>query len=293
MRKCLFPLLFAALLGCAGIGAGGLDPSKAFDGNPATRPTPGFTEVEVKPATSETLPAPAPFLKDLVLLDQVTQIDEVRFFTEHLQLEGGTGPVFDLEGPFVVRLIQGGNIVDEALPDFGGGVVPNGNYSRFDIGFQRLTPSLLPPEAQGDPEVLGPLMDHSMVVEGSFQGPNIAPILGIRIPFRFVSSQIAVLQVQSSDAFQLSGDFTSLFIAFKIQTWFSAAILNALNLLDPQTLLDQPLILDTQSSNPALKSIALQIEANINASLRLAPSADQIFQESDVDEASTSQVLMP
>ena len=269
------------------------DPTKSFDGNPATRPTPGFTEIEVRPATSETLPAPASFLKDLALLDTLTEIDEVRFFTQDLQMIGNSGPAFNLAGPFVVRLIQAGNIVDEALPEFGGAVVANGDYSSFDLKFANLIQEQIPSEAEGDAVVTGELVNHSMVVEGSFKGPDLAPILGIRIPFRYVSHETSTVRIQGATPLSLTGDYTTLFIAFKIQTWFDQNILSQILSLDAQVLLNGVLILDTESLDPILKNIALQIEAQVNTSLRLAPSEDGVFQESDVDENSSSSVIVP
>ena len=296
-RAVLFFLILVLGPGCAGgpgsdSGIGNID-AGIFDGNPATRPTPGFTEVELKPATSTALPAPSKFLLGLPIEDGLAEIDEVRFFVQDLSLlNQAQSPVFNLPGPFVVRLIESGQIVDQALPDFGGAVVPNGSYSRLNLKFLNLTQDNIPAEAESDPIVTGPMLGHSMLVQGSIVGPDIPPINGQLISFIFLSHQTSTVQIQTPDALEFSGEFITLFTAFKIQTWLDSLLIAVLE-LDPLILLNGTLVLDTQSNIPLLRDIALQIESNINHSLRFAPSADGIFDEGEVQENSSSQVVIP
>jgi len=270
--------------GPLGDGAG-----KSFDGNPATRPTPGFSEIEVRPATSvQSSPAQ---LKNLQLQDGITQILEVRLFVKNLELLDLGVPQFNLDGPNVVRLVQDRAIVDQALPPFGGAVVANGSYHQFELSFERLTPENLPAEASDDSVVNGPLIDHSMVVEGTVGVPGTLGLSLVQVPFRFQSNQLATIQIDTSNPFALSGEYTTLFIAFEIQNWLDPSIVQDILGLDPAILLGSLLVLDTESAIPELREIALRIQANINASLRFAPSADATFDESELDLGSSSTVI--
>ena len=305
--------LILSLLACAGgpgSGPGGDGGMGVENGpqqgavNPATRPSPGFTELAMMPATSTTLPPPASFLKGLVIVGGLIEINEVRMFLRDVSLEDGS-PFFS-PGPFVVRLIQGEIPVDESFPEFGTQFVPHGAYDQTDLGFQNLTEPQIPPELEGDP-LVDRLVGHSIIVEGELDldlfGPVLkallTPVLGDFISFRFVSNQTVDLRVETPNAFSLDQDAQTLFLAFKVKTWLDAGLfdvlvdlLEGLNLAEIlQLLVSNVLVFDTTGGHPTLQGIALTIEANINTSLRFALSNDAIFSEAEVDEISFSDVL--
>ena len=305
--------LIQGLIACAGgpgSGPGG-DAGLGTDGgpqqgavNPATRPSPGFTELAMMPATSTTLPPPASFLKGLVIVGGLIEINEVRMFLRDVTLEDGSS--FFSPGPFVVRLIQGEIVVDESFPDFGTQSVPQGAYDQTDLGFQILSAAQIPPELEDDP-LVDRLVDHSIIVEGKLDldlfGPALktllTPVLGDFISFRFVSNQVVDLRVETPNDFTLDQSAQTLFLAFKVKTWLDAGLFDVLvdlfeglNLAEIlQLLVSNVLVFDTTGGHPTLQGIALTIEANINTSLRFALSNDAIFNEIEVDEISFSNVL--
>jgi|GEM_PF-2810450 len=259
--------------------------------NPATRPTPGFTELEMRPATSTSLPAPGSFLKSLNLIDNLIGISEVRMFLRDLKLADGSD--FFSGGPFIVRLIQNNQIVDEAFPGFGSHAVTQGDYGQLDLGLEVLSEDQIPAELQDDP-VVDSLVGHSIVVEGTFKGPVLAPILGQLLHFRFVSHQIDNLRIETPNAFTLNASAQTLFVAFKVKTWLDlnlASLLQDLNVLQLVDGLLGVIVIDTDSSDPIIRGIALQLEANIDTSLRFALSPDALFDEGEVDETSFSDIL--
>jgi len=223
-------------------------------------------------------------------------VDEVRLFVGDLNFDDAVSPGVEAPGPFVVRLIQGSGIVDEALPPFGIASVPGGLYDQMDLRLEILDAGSIPPEAVDDPLVTGPLVGHSVVVEGQLE---ITPILGVSlIHFRFLSRETPNLRVETPTALNFGPGLNHLFIAFKIKTWLElnlpSLIETVLGNLDLQTLLailNGVLDISADSPIPQLQSIALNIEANINASLRFAPSEDALFDETDVQENSFSLVV--
>ncbi|HKY63070.1 MAG TPA: hypothetical protein VJR29_06605 [bacterium] len=282
-----------------GVGPLGSAPNSV---NPGTRPTPGFTEVEMSPATSTSLPAPGPFLKSLQLnLTPLIEITEVRMFVRDLNLDEAVSAGLEYPGNFLFRLLDGNVIVDESLPELGVAGVPEGTYSKLDLSFEVMEADEIPPGAEDDPLVNGPLIDHSIVVEGhlGLLSPIDLGALGSLtvVQFRFVSDQTAHLEVNSPQGFDFGPDLNHLFLAFKIRTWLDLSIRGLVETvvatLDLPTLLNLLngglLLIDSSSGN--LTVAAVQLETNINASLRTAPSDDGLFQEADVQEDSFSVCL--
>src|SRR5262249_11874833 len=136
--------------------------------NPATRPTPGFTDVELRPATSLTLPSPSLMLKALQISGEDLDLSEIRIAVKDLELKATGDTAMDFPGPFVVRLISGGVKVDEAVPPFGTAQVPVGSYAQLDLSLEKLPPDQIPPEALNDPVARQFLPDNSIVIEGTF-----------------------------------------------------------------------------------------------------------------------------
>lgn len=292
-------------LGSSGLPGPGDNGVPNGSGNPATRPTPGFTELELKPATSTTLPPPSSFLKGLVIVDNLIEVTDVRMFLRDVALEDGAD--YSSPGPFLVRLIRGDVIVDESFPEFGTQSVPQGSYERSDLGFQILQAGQIPPELADDSLVTA-LVGHSIIVEGQvdldFFPLPLRTLLALLLPedfltFRFISDQTVDLRVEAPTPFDLNLPDQTLFIAFKVKTWLDQGLfgivtdlLADLNLVElTNLLLGNLLVFDTSGGNATLKGIALSIEANINTSLRFALSPDDIFDEAEVDENSFSDVL--
>jgi hypothetical protein len=320
LRSFLFSLLCIFLLSCAGqgplgvynpggsgnlpsgeggggSGGGGTEPPSSggiYDGNPATRPTPGFTEVALAPATSTSDPSSATSTKALLLNNGIVTIDEVRMHLQDISLlnDGGT-EVLHLSGPFIVRLLKDQVIVDESFPEFGGGVIPNDSYHELQLRFSQLQESsIIPEELLEDLLTINLLPEHTMVITGSLRLLNRILPGFLTIPFQFFSSQENIIQILSPNDLVTDGTFFNLFIAFKIQQWFDNDVAILLGLLDPLVIL-QPLVLEVGSNIPLLNQIAELIELNINQSLRLAPSLNDTFEEGDVDELSTSESISP
>lgn len=282
-------------------GNGGIGPIGSAPGtvNPGTRPTPGFTEVEMNPATSTTLPAPAAFLKSLSLnLSPLIQIDEVRLFVRDLNLDDAVSAGVEYPGNFLFKLVDDELIVDQSLPALGRADVPEGTYQTLDLAFEVMEEDEIPAGAENDP-LIDVLVGHSIVVDGTLELSTpivILPTISLSlIHFRFVSDQIPNLRVTSPEGFDFGPDLNHLFLAFKIKTWLdlslSGIIRTAVATLDVPTLLQLLsglLIIDDQGG---LSGVGLQLETNINASLRVAPSADANFDEADVQEDSFSIVI--
>ncbi|MFO1519657.1 MAG: hypothetical protein U1F57_08370 [bacterium] len=291
VRKISFisALLFL-FVGCSGPGSDPLGGNTG--GNPATRPTPGFTELQILPATSLTLPAPGAFLKALMISEGNVEVEEVRVAVKDLQLKNGDISETDLKGPFVVRLIQKATIVDEALPSFGTVSVPEGNYTRLKLTLDKLPQNEVPAEALTDSIVTSFLVDNSVVVEGSFlesPGNDIDQSGGVSmIPFRFVSNNGNSLEIDTTSPFTLSPGLNFLFVAFKIQLWFNASVVDALQQLNPSALQNGIVLLNDQSDNSQIRQIVDLIETQIEQSLRFAPSDDDHFEENEVDDHSSS-----
>lgn len=283
---------------------GGIGPLSSEPGvvNPGTRPTPGFTEVEMNPATSTSLPAPAAFLKSLQLnLTPLIEINEVRMFVRDLNLDEAVSSGLEYPGKFLFRLLDGNVIVDESLPELGRADVPEGTYEKLDLSFEVMEVDEIPPGAEDDPLVTGPLVGHSIVVEGilGLVNPIDLGALGTLtvVKFRFVSDETAHLEVNSLAGFDFGPDLNHLFLAFKVRTWLDlglrSLVESVVSTLSLQNLVDllngSLLVIDADSGD--LSVAAVQLETNINASLRVAPSDDAIFQEGDVQEDSFSICL--
>jgi hypothetical protein len=316
LAGCLILQLFACAGGPSGPGGdiGGTDPGVAGTGNtstdgvgplgsnpgsvnPGTRPTPGFTEVEMNPATSTTLPAPAAFLKSLQLnLTPLIEITEVRLFVRDLNLDDDLSAGTEYPGNYLFRLLDGNLIVDESLPPLGTADVPEGTYEKLDLHFEIMTAADIPPGAEDDPLVTGPLVNHSIVVEGHLAvTPLLTGLLSV-VHFRFVSDQIPHIEVESVQGFDFGPDLNHLFLAFKVRTWLDLSLrgivetaINNLSLPALLQLLNGLLIIDANTGT--FQGVGLQIETNINSSLRVAPSVDAAFDETDIQEDSFSTVI--
>ncbi len=303
-------LLLLFIGGCTAITDGGnlpLGGTGVFGvgGNPATRPTPGFTEVEVAPATSTTDTSSNRFLsssenKLLALQFGGIEIDEIRIVEENFDFDDNVSPGVEGPGFSIIRLVQNGNIVDDALPEIGSAILPDGDYSTLDLQYKILAANEIPPEAANDPVVTEQLVGNSIVIEGSFLFPVQLPILNLRIPFRFISKQTSTIRIETPNAINFSGLVLQfLFIAHKVQLWFDMNVANLLQSLNATLLpivnntVTGVLILDANSPNASIRNIALEIQGNIDTGFRLAPSDDGFFQESDVLESSVSFVLIP
>jgi hypothetical protein len=279
----LFPVIMWVLSSCASTGE-----------NPATRPTPGFAEVALQPATSVTLPPPSPLLKALQISEEL-DLEEIRLAVKDLDLKFSGDLDTDFVGPFVIRLIRQGAEVDEALPPFGTTQVPVGSYAQLDLSLDKLPLDQIPPEATDDPVIMQFLPDNSLVVEGTFlESPNndIDQSGTVsRIFFRFLSDNGNNLRIVTPTPFSLKTGLNFLFIAFKVSLWFNAPVVQALQDLSPDTFQNGVILLSDQSSNDQIRHIVDLIEENVDQSLRFAPSEDNTFQESDVDQGSSSSVF--
>jgi len=286
MKKRRLPWLLSA-------GIGALCACTSTVENPATRPTPGFAEVELRPATSTDLPAPSPMLKALQIFDGVLDLTEIRIAARDLELKTENDLEIDFPGPFVVRLVRGGERVDEAIPPFGTAQVPIGSYARLELSLEKLSGDQIPPKALEDPITAQFLPDNSLVIEGTFlESPNndIDSSGGVsRIFFRFLSDDGNNVRILTPTPFSIGTGLNFLFIAFKVPLWFDPPVVQALQALSPDTFEDGMILLSDESSSDAIRGLVDLIEENVEESLRFAPSDDDSFEESDVDEHSSSE----
>ncbi len=294
------------VVGSTGSGIFGSDSSGGNSLNPATRPTPGFTEVAVNPATSVTEGNNLKFskvypIKFLSLNLGGIEIDEVRMVIENLNFDDQVSPGVEGPGVAILRLVQNGVIVDQALPNLGAAILPEGIYQTLDFNYRVLSVSEIPPEAQNDPVVTQNLVNHSIVVEGSYLF-NL-PLLGtlLRIPFRFLSDQTSTVRIEDINGLAFFGQEVThnLFLVDKIQLWFDLTVVQLLQSLSITVLpvlggvVNGILEIDANSAVAAIANIAITIEQNINTAFRFGIGPDATFTESDVIEASFSFVLLP
>ncbi len=298
--KIFILFLLLSFTSCAGdVGTFNPQPSfntiSVFDGNPATRPTPGFTEVALGPVASLSESSSGNAAKNLAADENLVSIQEVRMYLQDVTLLDEQGnEALKLIGPFVVRLVELGVVVDESFPAFGGGVVPNGNYPELQLSFAQLDdPSLIPEQLLADPLTTEGLIQHSIVIDGTVEFSNLAQPNSSIVPFRFLSQKEEVISLTTPNPIVLDGNFTTLFIAFKIQEWFGNDIHTLLSKVDPSQLSDSPLILQEESEVSSLSTLAQRTEDDINNSIRIAPSTDELFDEAEIDELSSSEPIQP
>lgn len=287
-------------------GTGVFGNSEVSSSNPATRPTPGFTAVTVNPATSTTSDQNQKFnqvkpVRFLALALGGVELDEVRLVIENLNFDDSISPGIEGPGHTIIRLIQNGQIVDQSLPLMGTAILPEGNYRTLDFNYKILAASDIPPEAQDDPVITQHLVNHSIVIEGSYLID--LPLIGnlLRIPFRFISDQTSTIRIEDPSGLPFFGQDQPnfLFIVHKVQLWFDATVVNLLQSLSLTVLpvvggvVNGILELSANSTIGSLRDIAVVIQDNIDTGFRFALSPDGVFEESEVLEASFSLEILP
>ncbi|MBL7685988.1 MAG: hypothetical protein JNK65_08155, partial [Deltaproteobacteria bacterium] len=98
------------------------------------------------------------------------QIRETRNVVSDISFEGDNELVPQIEFPetYVVRLIQNGSIVNQEFPSFGVKNIAFDTYRKFEMKFEKINQGLIPPSILPDPITEQFLLDHSVVIEGSF-----------------------------------------------------------------------------------------------------------------------------
>lgn len=289
----------------SGLGSGVFGPG-GDSSNPATRPTPGFTEVAVNPATSVSEAETQKFsqvypVKLLGLNLGGVELDEVRMVIENFNFDDNISPGIEGPGFVIVRLIQNGVIVDDTIPLLGTAVLPEGNYQTLDFNYRILQQGDIPAGAENDPVVTQYLVGHSIVIEGSYLYD--LPLLGnlLRIPFRFFSDQTSTIRIEDTNGLPFFGQDEThfLFIVSKVQLWFDVTVVNLLQSLSLTVLpvvggvVNGILDLDAGSVVASISQIAVTLQQNIDTAFRFGLGPDASFAESDVLEASFSFQILP
>lgn len=216
-------------------------------------------------------------------------VDEVRVAVEDIELQNGDDPEIDFEGPFVIRLIQSGNIVDEALPAIGTTSIPAGKYEELELNLKKISAGDIPAEATNDPIVTQFLVGNTMVIQGSFWEAagndidgdgNISQVL-----FRFLSDDDSQVEVEAPQVINLGEGFNVIFLTFQIDLFFDQEVLTALQNLDPNTFPGGTLVLSDESPFSEIRDVVDLIEGKIKESLALADEVE----EPKVDEGESEE----
>ncbi|MFO1518299.1 MAG: hypothetical protein U1F57_01330 [bacterium] len=326
MRKNFFRLLSISLLvsllvSCGGVSTTGTGGSGNGTGNgdtsganplTPTPPVPVFGNFLLQPAasipsggSSASQSAIPPASKGLVnlnlsisLFNDGLRISQTRQSVNSISFKPDHGSTTTIQYPqtYVVQLIKDGAITDQEFPDFGAQNLPADTYHEFEMKFKNLGANEIPGGLLNDVLTTLFLVDHSIVVEGSFLVPahvGLGGLLGITadiyLPFRIISHQEVNIRVSSPNAFTVNGNQDNhFFMAFRVEDWFAGGILQKLQNLSPADIVGGVIQITEGDSNPLIQEILSLFEQNVNLSVKSAPSADGVFDETDVDNGSFS-----
>lgn len=302
LRKILFSFLLtgvflSGILACGGGGTPG-------EGNPAapTPPVPVFGDFVLGVVASEqTATASVSNLNRSALrqnavsfLNDAIRLEETRNVVSDISFKPADGSSAEVAFPgmYVVELITGGATVNQAFPNFDPTTIAYTTYNEFNMKFDKIDARSIPAGLLNDPLVTQYLVDQSIVIEGSFaeSAENDLDQDGklSYIPFRLISNKDVNIRVSSPNVFAVSADkINYFFIAFQVDNWFG----NTLGLFQEVTsneLTNGVLEINDQSQFDNVKEILEQFENNLDRSCKSAPSEDGDFEESDVDEESSS-----
>ena len=287
-------ILALLLVGCGG--AGGL-PGGDNTLTP-TPPVPVFGDFFLGVAVSDPTTANGQ-IKSLSLAGGGIVVEETRNVLSDIRFrpESGNGDQdrIDFPGNYIVKLIGDGAALNQEFPDFPAVELSAATYREFEMRFERLTSNDIPSELLDDPLVTELLPERSFVVTGHFQEAPGKDVDGDgkigTVPFQILSDNKVNLKVESPNVFTVSETIdTFFFIAFRIEDWFDG-LLPMLQDLTPADLSDGVAVIQKESPGNRIDAILERFEANTEVSCKSAPSDDANFEESDVDEDSSSGEL--
>lgn len=254
----------------------------------STPPTPVFTEIEVGVRSN-----PA----ETSLLDGDLLLDEVRLNMRRIDFVPKTesDPGVDYEGPFVIRLVQNGEVTDQEFPSLDSVSVPVDSYDLIRFRIDNLRESEVPTGLEEDEITQSFLVGNSVVMEGSFEesaGNDLDGSGGVsQVPFRFVSDMIVNLKIDLPTSLAtITGETSFVFLAMNLPFWFEP-VLDDLQELSSSDLTDGTVLLADSAGSGEIREIIDRIEDAIKLGARLALSTDDDqFEEDEVDEDARSEV---
>jgi hypothetical protein len=223
----------------------------------------------------------------IVVEETRNTISEISF-----NIEGEGSDEVDFPGAFVVELVQGGAIVNREFPDFGVTQLLFGEYREYEFRLVRLESEDIPEDLLEDPLVSSLLLDQSFLVTGRFMESAENDIDGNGevnfINFQIISDNEVKIRVSSPNAFEVSSDkINFFFIAIKLEAWFND-LLPQLQNLESADLVQGVAVISDDHPSDQVRAILDHFESNTEISAQSAPSDDEEFDESDVDEDSGS-----
>jgi hypothetical protein len=150
----------------------------------------------------------------------------------------------------------------------------------------------MPEDLLEDPLVSSLLLDQSFLVTGRFMESAENDIDGNGevnfINFQIISDNEVKIRVSSPNAFEVSSDkINFFFIAIKLEAWFND-LLPQLQNLESADLVQGVAVISDDHPSDQVRAILDHFESNTEISAQSAPSDDEEFDESDVDEDSGS-----
>ncbi len=277
---------------------GGVASPTGTGGNPATPvpPLPVFGDIRLRVAASQESASTSnsTSLNSVSLVSNQIRIEESRHVISDISFEqeGGTEAEIEFPDVYVAVIVQDGNPQTLSYPSFDTVSLPAGTYNEIEFKIEKYEESSLPTDLLEDPLSQIYLSENSFVIEGSFlesATQNLNSNSGQDfIPFRIVSDKNASIRLRSNTGFTLASGATQyFFLTFKIETWV-ANLLPLLQDLQTSDLESGTAQIDDNSSSSRIREILEQFETNVETSCRSAPSEDENFDESDVDEDSSS-----
>lgn len=278
---------------------GGVATPTGAGGNPATPvpPLPVFGDIRLRVAASQSTTSTAvstPVLNSVSLVTDQIRIEESRHVISDISFEqeGGTEAEIEFPDVYVAVIVQDGNPQTLSYPSFDTVSLPAGTYNEIEFKIEKYEETSLPTDLLEDPLSQIYLSENSFVIEGSFlesDTQNLNSNSGQDfIPFRIVSDKNASIRLRSNTGFTIASGATQyFFLTFKIETWV-ANLLPLLQDLQTSDLESGTAQIDDTSSSSRIRDILEQFETNVETSCRSAPSEDENFDESDVDEDSSS-----
>lgn len=250
--------------------------------NEVTPPTPVFGEAQLGVVASSPPEDP----------DGIT-LSEVRLNLRKVDFrpDSSDNAAVEYQGPFVVNLIEAGEAVNESAPAFLPVSLPVDTYSRVKFRLDPVGDDELPEGLEDDNVVQSLLAGNTIVIEGEFEeSVDIDGSGGVSlIPFRFVSDMVANLRIDPTNPFSVeAGETAFIFLAMRLSSWFES-VLPDLQDLTAADLTGGTVLLTDNSGSARIQNIVVVIENSIRHGIKFADGVDERFDESDVDENSTSE----
>lgn len=260
--------------------------------NSATRPTPVFGDVQL--GVTASLSGSSGAALQLAGTDLIIDEALVNFRRIDLKPDNVADPGVEYEGPFVVNVVDGGNLLNQETPAFQIVSVPIDTYSEIEFRIDPIRRTEIPDGLAFDNTVTTLLPGNAIVIEGRFTESSTNDIDksgGVSsIPFRFLSDMGTDLQLDIPDKFSITdGDRNFIFMALRLKAWFVPA-LSRLQGLTAADLTEGRILLSPSSQSAAILDLVDLIEDGVRGGEKFAEGEDDLFEEGEVDEESFSEI---